>query len=499
MVFESTKSRIKVDTERKIGEIDPKIYGNFIEHLSRCIYGGIYEEGSPLSDSRGFRLDVMEAVRRLNVPVLRWPGGNFVSGYHWMDGIGPQKNRPRRWDRAWKAEESNRFGTDEFIEYCREIGTEPYICVNLGTGTIEEAANWVEYCNGIGDTYYANLRRKNGHPEPYNVKYWGVGNELYGSWQIGALSAEDYAKVALEAAKLMKWTDPSIQLVSCGKHGMSDWDRIVLTKLAPLVDYHSIHLYTGDSGYYPNVFGPHHAERCIRSAQALIDEVIWKLDLNKRIAIAFDEWNQMPILPVPPYEHNTIYSLADALAVALYLNIFQRQCNSVKMANLAQLVNVIAPIYTNSAGLFRQTIYHPLAIYANHSQSISIDTWVDCPRISVTPEDYHSPYKHRIWEMSPFAALDVSASINETGDKLSLAVINRLEDQDLETEILIGSGEVKPGGVVYEVNGTATTLHNSFETPDAVNVRELRLDQIGSRITYQFPAHSLSFFVLDLK
>ena len=192
--------------------IDPNIYGNFIEHLGRCIYGGIYEENSPLSDERGFRLDVLEAIKGLNVPVLRWPGGNFVSGYHWMDGIGPKEKRPRKVDWAWHAEESNRFGTDEFIEYCREVGTEPYICVNLGTGTIDEAAAWVEYCNGTGDTYYANLRRQNGHPEPYNVKYWGLGNEMYGFWQIGAKTADDYAKLAMEAAKLMKWTDPSIKL-----------------------------------------------------------------------------------------------------------------------------------------------------------------------------------------------------------------------------------------------------------------------------------------------
>jgi len=492
------KACIKLDPERRIGRIDRKIYGNFIEHLSRCIYGGIYEEGSPLSDERGFRRDVLEAVRGLNVSILRWPGGNFVSGYHWMDGIGSKESRPRRFDRAWQAEESNAFGTDEFIEYCRAIGAEPYICVNLGTGTIEEAANWVEYCNGSGNTYFANLRRVNGHAEPYNVRYWGLGNEMYGSWQIGALDAEDYAKVALEAAKIMRCTDPAIRLISCGKDGMSDWDHSVLMKLAPMVEYHSIHLYTGDTGYYPNVFGPHHAERCIRSMQAIIDEVTWKLNLKKKITIAFDEWNQMPIPPTPPYEHRHIYSLADALAVALYLNIFQRQCNSVTLANLAQLVNVIAPIFTSPEGLFKQTIYHPLALYANRSHEIAIDARVDSPMISVEEQDVHSPYPHRVWEMSPFGALDVSATCDESGSRLALAVINRAETEELLTDIRLTTGKVKAVTSVCEVNGAQVTTCNGFDAPQAVMAVDRGFNFTGRSFEYTFPAHSLTFFNFEM-
>src|SRR5262249_17897931 len=237
-------ARIGIDLERRIGTIDRRIFGQFIEHLGRCIYGGIYDGGSPLAGPRGFRTHLPRAVRPLRIPILRWPGGNFVSGYHWLDGVGPKDARPRRSELAWLAEESNRFGTDEFIAYCRAIDAEPYICVNMGSGTMDEAQAWVEYCNGTGNTSWADLRRQHGHPEPHRVRYWGLGNELYGSWQIGASSAEDYVKRARHFATLMKRTDPSIQLVACGKDGVSDWDAVVLDGLADLVDFHSIHLYT---------------------------------------------------------------------------------------------------------------------------------------------------------------------------------------------------------------------------------------------------------------
>jgi alpha-N-arabinofuranosidase len=225
-------AHIGIDLARRIGTVDRRIFGSFIEHLGRCIYGGVYEEGSPLSDTRGFRKDVLDAARGLRIPILRWPGGNFVSGYHWLDGVGPRDKRPRRTELAWDAEESNRFGTNEFIEYCRVLGTEPYICVNMGSGTMDEAQAWVEYCNGTGNTAWADLRRQHGYPEPHRVRYWGLGNEMYGSWQIGNTSAHDYVKKARAFALMMKRTDPSIQLIGCGHNGWSEWDEIVLSGLA---------------------------------------------------------------------------------------------------------------------------------------------------------------------------------------------------------------------------------------------------------------------------
>ena len=212
-------TRIDIDLDRRIAPIDRRIFGQFIEHLGRCIYGGIYDEGSPLSDAQGFRRDVLDAIRPLRIPILRWPGGNFVSGYHWIDGVGPKSERPRKSELAWLAEEPNRFGTDEFIAYCRAIDAEPFICVNMGSGTMDEAQAWVEYANGTGNTHWANLRRRHGHAEPYGVRYWGLGNEMWGSWQIGNSSAEDYVKKARSFATVMKRTDPTIQLIGCGKDG----------------------------------------------------------------------------------------------------------------------------------------------------------------------------------------------------------------------------------------------------------------------------------------
>src|SRR6476620_11224942 len=240
-------ARIKIDVDRTIGEVDPLLFGNFSEHLGRMIYGGIFEEGSPLSDANGYRKDVMGAVKTLNVSLLRWPGGNFASGYNWTDGIGPRDQRPVRLDLAWNDLESNRFGTDEFLRYCELIGTEPYICINAGLGTIDDARHWVEYCNESRHTYWADQRRKNGREEPYKVKYWALGNEIDGPWQMGNKSAEEYSKFALEAAKAMRQVDRNIKLVASGSSNYGAdwiaWNRIVLQTLRNQVDYIAIHTY----------------------------------------------------------------------------------------------------------------------------------------------------------------------------------------------------------------------------------------------------------------
>ncbi len=252
------KARIKLDIDRTIGEVDSLIYGNFVEHLGRNVYGGIYDPGSPLSDADGIRKDVIEAVRGLNVSILRYPGGNFVSNYHWEDGVGPE--RRTRMELAWHRLEPNTFGTNEFMSFLDKVGggIEPYFAVNMGTGTIEEAQNWVEYTNIDSGPYYAELRKQHGHTEPYGIKYWSLGNEMDGFWQMGHLSAEDYSKKAREAAKLMKLTDPSIKLVAAGASNFRpdadpmEWNRVILDELKDVVDYIALHIYVGnpDDNYY---------------------------------------------------------------------------------------------------------------------------------------------------------------------------------------------------------------------------------------------------------
>jgi alpha-N-arabinofuranosidase len=496
-------ARIVVELARRIGTVDRRIFGHFIEHLGRCIYGGIFEEGSPLSDERGFRRDVMEAVRPLGVSILRWPGGNFVSGYHWRDGVGPVADRPRRAELAWYAEESNRFGTNEFIEYCRVIGAEPYICVNMGSGTMDEAQAWVEYCNGAGSTSWVNLRRAHGYTEPHRVRYWGLGNEMYGPWQIGHLSAEDYVKKARAFAMVMKRTDPTIQLVACGHNGWSDWDAVVLEGLAPIMDYYSIHLYTGAADHYATVFQSHQAERAIRICAALIERVRYAQRIAHPITIAFDEWNvwyrtRSHQDRVGGVEER--YNLTDALAIATYLHGFIRHCRAVRIANFAQLVNAIAPIFTSRQGLFLQSIYHPLRLYAQHTREVALDVHVECETYDLPPaqEEQSVGRVHHVADLGPFPLLDAVASCDAGGRQLTLAVVNRDRDRDHAAAIELTDAAAPGGVLVSEVNGPDVGATNSFEHPRRVDVQERRLDLAGRRFEYTFPAHSVTVLRMSL-
>jgi alpha-N-arabinofuranosidase len=492
-------SVIRIDPARSIGTIDRRIFGGFVEHLGRCIYGGIYDEGSPLSDEHGFRRDVLAAARALRMPLLRWPGGNFVSGYHWIDGVGPKEQRPRKTELAWFSEEPNRFGTDEFMRYCGVLGTEPYVCVNMGTGTLDEAQAWVEYCNGTGNTHWANLRRANGHPEPYRVKYWGLGNEMYGRWQIGALPADEYVRKAREFAKVMKWTDRSIELVSCGDTGTTDWDRVVIQGLAAQVEYHSIHIYTGSPEYHANVFAPHHADRALRICRAYIDQARYEQRIDRPIGIAYDEWNVWYRARAAATRLEERYDLSDALAVATYLNVFVRHCRTVKIANLAQLVNVIAPIFTSETGLFLQTIYHPLRLYAEHLQDVALDAHVECPTYALTPEQEAQNRAHRVADLGPFGLLDVAATRDGDGRTLVLGVVNRALDQELTARVELGGGARVRAGVAYEVNGADVKATNSFEAPENVSVVERRLGVEGAVLEHTFPAHSVTVLRLEVE
>lgn len=272
-IAEDATPKITIDPAHRLSPINPNIYSGFTEHMGRCIYGGIYDPSNPnknlIDHENGFRLDVIDAMKELNVPVVRYPGGNFVATYHWLDGVGPREQRPKRPELAWIGTESNEFGTDEFMLWCEAVGCEPYLCLNMGTGTLDEALAWVDYCNGTRDTYYANLRRKNGRQEPYNVKYWALGNEVWGPWQVEQNTKEDYAKKAYQWAKALKLLDPSLVLILCGQDGTSDWDRYVLQQCVKLdlhglggmgtekslIDMHSIHIYTASSEHLPNVTG----------------------------------------------------------------------------------------------------------------------------------------------------------------------------------------------------------------------------------------------------
>ena len=482
-------ARITISVDHVVAPVDRRILGGFAEHLGRCVYGGIYDEGSPLADERGFRKDVIEAVRRLRPPVLRWPGGNFVSGYHWTDGIGPKENRPRRMELAWHTEESNRFGTDEFMAFCEAVGAEPYLCVNMGTGTMDEAQAWVEYCNGTGDTEWANRRRENGREEPYRVRYWGLGNEMYGPWQIGQKSAEDYVKEARQWAKVLTWTDPSIELVSCGKDGWSEWDDTVISGLAEFVRWHSIHIYTGSDDYWADVLAPHQVERAMRITAAMIEKARYQQKISHPIHIAYDEWNVWFRERDGSAGLEERYTLADALAVGTYLHAFVRHAKAVRMANLAQLVNVIAPIVTSPEGMFLQSIYHPLRLFADHLGTSALDVHVDSETHKHVESPEPDPWPYRVADLGPFPVLDAVATRSEAGE-LMISVINRSPDTDVTAELRL-VGDFRRGPAAIEVvNAGDWKETNSFKCPDAVSVRQDKIGDLADGTRHTFPAHS---------
>ena len=490
------RARIKIDTERVIGEIDPKIYGNFVEHLGRCIEGGIFDEGSPLADQRGFRRDVLAAVKDLHVTQLRWPGGNFVSNYHWQDRIGPRDQRPRRLEMAWGTVESNRFGTHEFLDYAQELGTEPYFCVNLGTGTWTEAQQWVEYVNSKQDTAMTRLRRQNGRSDPWKVTYWGLGNEMDGPWQMGHKNAEDYGKFALEAAKLMKWTDPSIKLVAAGSSNYGSdwvgWNRTVLQYLKKQIDYLAIHLYVGnrDNNYYEFLTSSVDMADRIRKTEGVINAALAGEPRSKKIHIAFDEYNVWYRARGgdglgKDQGRNILeerYNLEDALVIATFLNTFINQAHIVKIANMAQLVNVIAPIFTNASSMFLQTIYYPLQLFARNVKGQALELFVDSPG-----------YESKRFGMVPY--LDTSAAY-ENGT-LVLNVVNRHLDQAIEVEIEAQDKRFAGTVEVAEVNGPEIKAQNDFGSTKVRTVtRTMTAD--GERLVYRFPAHSYTMLKVKM-
>lgn len=480
------KARIKIDTERTIGDIDPKIYGNFIEHLGRCIDGGIFDEKSPLSDSDGYRRDVLDAVRKLNVSLLRWPGGNFSSNYHWRDGLGPRDQRPPRLEMAWGTVESNRFGTHEFLKYTDTLKTEPYICANLGTGTWTDAQQWVEYCNSSQDTAMTRLRKQHGRSEPWKVTYWGLGNEMDGPWQMGHRSAEDYGKFALEAAKLMKWTDPSIKLIAAGSSNFgpgsdwTGWNRTVLDYLKRHADFLALHTYVGNpnNDYGEFLASSIDVDHRTKTAAGIIDAVLSGEPGNRKIYLAWDEWNVWYRARGNQERGRRIleerYNLEDALVVATFLNSFINHADVVKIANMAQLVNVIAPIFSNDKGLFLQTIYYPLQLFASNSKGKALELFVDSPR-----------YKTKRFDGVPY--LDVSAAYDN--GSLVLNVVNRHRDQAIDAEFDAQDKQFSGGVEVSEVNGPDIKAENDFgKTLVRAVTRSAKTD--GRKLNYTFPAHS---------
>ena len=486
-------AQIKIDLDRTIGEVDPLLFGNFAEHLGRMIYGGIYEEGSPLSDEDGYRLDVLEAVKGLDVSILRYPGGNFVSGYNWKDGIGPKDGRPVRVELAWNALETNRFGTDEFLRYAELIGAEPYLCVNLGLGTIDDARHWVEYTNEARATFWADQRRENGRDEPYDVTYWGLGNEMDGGWQLGHKDAEEYSDFALEAAKAMRGVDPDIKLVASGSSNYGadwiGWNRTVLQTLRDRIDYIAIHTYINNRADDLEQFlaWSQRIDQYIEITAALIKEVQAGRQNPRPIHVAYDEWNVW-YRSGQSNDLEEIYNFEDALAMGMFFNSFFRHADVVKMANLAQMVNVIAPIMTNEEGFFLQPTYFPLVEFGRQRGNTALDVWVDSPT-------------YRVGTREPLGYLDVSATYDNEAGQVYLNVLNRNENEDITAIIENQEGELGGDLSVWELNHSDLKATHTFGDDEKVRPKTGAISvEVGDgKFSYTFPAHSLTILRLPLR
>jgi alpha-L-arabinofuranosidase len=502
---QTPQARIKIDTDRRIGDVDKLLFGNFAEHLGRMIYGGVYEEGSPLSDDEGYRKDVLAAAKRMGVSILRYPGGNFASGYNWKDGIGPKNLRPVRPEMAWNDIETNRFGTDEFLKYCERLQAEPYICVNLGLGSIDDARQWVEYTNETRHTYWADQRRKNGREAPYNVKYWGLGNEIDGPWQLGHKNAEDYSKFALEAAKAMRGADRTIKLIGSGSSNYGAgvdwvlWNRTVLTTLRDQIDYIALHTYIGNQQNDLERFlgqSQLNIERYIDSTASLIREVRSGRPGARPIYIAYDEWNVW-YRAQNDKKLEEVYNFEDALAMGMFFNSFFRHADVVKMANLAQMVNVIAPMMTNKQGMFLQPTFFPIAEYSKQRGNVSLTAHVSSPVYTLSGGQggrggTQSP---------PIPYLDVSSTYNQQDHTVYVNVLNRSKDRDIATSVECQEGKLGGGVEVWQMNHPDLKATHTFGDDQKVapSTRTIQAQVANNGLRYTFPAHSLTILKLKVE
>ncbi len=461
------KAQVFLDKHRTIAPISPLLFGGFVEHMGRCVYEGIYDPKSPLAREDGLRTDVLDALRDQAYTVIRYPGGNFLSGYNWLDGVGPKEKRPRRRELAWQSTETNHFGTNEFMGFCKAINADPMLAVNMGTGTIEAASALVEYCNAPTGTYYSDLRASHGFREPHNVKYWCVGNEMDGPWQIGHLDAVSYGNKALEAAKMMKWQDPSIQTVLCGSSNdrmptYPEWDRTALEIAWEHMDFHSMHYYAGNRdddtpSYLANsiLF-----EDFVNTLEGTLRYVKAKRRSKHDVFLSWDEWQVWykgdPMVgnwEEAPHLAEEMYNLEDGLVVAQWLNVFLRKSHVIKAACVAQIVNVISWLHTRSDGMLKHPSYYVFKLVSNHARGSALDVSVNA-----------SPFETKQFGGVPM--LDVSASYDAENQQGSVFIVNRSMTEPVVTDVIWQDGKSVRIDKAYQLAGTDPKMVNTWEDPD---------------------------------
>lgn len=486
---------IKVDLDRTISAIDPNIYSSFLEPLGKgtrpdIVYGALYDPASPHADANGFRKEYVQQIKDLKVASVRWPGGNFVSGYHWEDGIGPKAQRPVNLDLSRSRKETNQMGTDEYAAFCQQVGAENFICINAGTGTIEDAAHWVEYCNAPAGTRYADLRAKYGHPEPFKVKYWALGNEPDGPWQLGHKNKEDYTKFAIEAAKVMRAADDSIKLIAAGasnyplvtkqydpKDGWTDWNDHVLDQLAGYVDYISLHRYVfqvlraiDKPGFADEMSLGLEINRIIEITEGQIKKAMVKSETDRPIYISFDEYGARG------------NNLAGPLLLAQHLNAFIRHANIVKMANLTFLSSLVG---LTPEGDYKTSLYYPFLLYSSHCRGTALDVYTRC-----------DSYSNKVFKDIPY--LDVTAVLNESAGTLVVNVVNRSETAAIPADLELQSGTFTGKGQVHLINADSLEATNTAKA-EQVRIATSDLAFTGNRFSHTFPAHSFTQLEIALQ
>ena len=495
------RAGVVLDRDFAVGQTDRRLFGAFVEHLGRCVYGGLFEPNHPTADRNGFRRDVLELIRELGPTIIRYPGGNFVSGYNWEDGVGPVEARPKRLDLAWFSTEPNAFGTNEFVDWCRAAEVEPMIAVNLGTRAGDAARNLVEYCNHPGGTHYSDLRRQHGYEQPHGIKFWCLGNEMDGPWQMEYKTATQYGLVAKEAAKMMRWIDPGIELTACGSSSRNmpsygRWEDEVLEHTFEHVDYISLHTYLNDyAGDTPAFLAsPDLMDRFIDEVVAIADAVAVRRRSTKRMMLCFDEWNVWyrtrrnrrdrvkegwPI--APPILEET-YNMKDALAFGGLCISLLNHADRVKVACLAQLVNAIAPIMTETGGpAWRQTTFYPFAQMSRYGRGTVLRTQAES-------ESYSANY------YDPRGALDLTfpiphvpylkvAAVTDDNAALSLFLLNRHLKDAMTVDIDARNFGRLAVSEALQLADDDLSAVNTKEDPD--RVRPATLDDVrveGSRI-----------------
>jgi len=502
-------ARVVAQAARFVAEMDRRLLGAFLEHLGRAIYTGVYEPGSKLADASGFRKDVMAEVKGLGVPIMRYPGGNFVSGYNWLDGVGPRDKRPTVLERAWNSLETNQFGTNDFIDWCKLVGTEPLLGFNLGTGTPEQAVAYVEYCNVDKGTKWSDLRREHGYQAPHNVKYWCLGNEMDGPWQMGHMTAREYGRKARDSARQIRVVDPTTKLIACGSSNTIlptylVWDREVLEECYDQVDGISLHNYYGNT---PALTGGDTSrylamnldmERQIQEIAAVCDYVQGVQKSRKRLWLSFDEWNvwyrarggtfangQRKFAP-PLLEE--VYNLEDALLVGGFVNTLVRQAERVRVGCLAQIVNVIAPLVTNPTSVLRQSIYYPYAWSLKYARGRVLDLLVQSETYPIKGAGLRPDFARD--DAVPY--VDVAATLDPQSGQLALFMLNR--DLQGERELVLDCRDFTPTRVLATETLTGADLKaaNSFDQPTLVAPRPLEAPRPGSTMTFKLPPRSYS-------